>query len=288
MGTHDGMNKARPQEKISSDFKSKPISRDIDAQRSSEVSAQDNKSGVSSKAPTAGLWHRKESNPYRLTQISEKSVQNQQLKTESFESGSRTGFMQQIKAKLFSQESGEVSAKQKAMIVLVPVLAIVFIFILRQVFAKAPAKTDAATNDNMPVVITADNSDDDIDWQIPEPLPFVIRDPAKTESQTDFDNIEQNSEDTQLGDMTVRGILYSYDKPSVVIGGKIVHLNEKINDVTVVEIYKDYVVFEKDGNRWTRKVAESKPIQDESLQEESEQKELEQSITDENDNISES
>ena len=275
MGTHDEINKARPQKEISSDYKSKPVAHGIGAHRSSEVSSTDNKSGVSSKAPTSGLWHRKESNPYRLAQATEKGVQNQQLKAETFESDNRTGFVQQIKTKFFSKKSGESNTKQKAMIVLVPILAIVFIFVLRQVFTKAPAKTNATTNDNIPVVITSDNSNDDIDWQIPDPLPVVMRDPAKTGSQADFDNIEQNSDETQLGDLTVRGILYSYDKPSVVIGGKIVHLNENINDVTVVEINKDYVVFEKDGKRWTRKVAESKSIQEENSQEEPEQEELE-------------
>jgi hypothetical protein len=286
MGTHDEIDKSGFQKEISSDFKSGPVSQGIGAQRYSDISAQDNKSDVSSKAPTAGLWHRKESNPYRLTQTSEKGVQSQQYKAESFESSTRSGFIQQIKEKFCSREPGEGSAKQKAMIFLVPILAIVFIFVLRQVFTKAPTKTDARTNDNMPVVITANNSDD-IDWQIPEPLPVVMRDPAKTGSHANFDNIEQNSGETQLGDMTVRGILYSYDKPSVVIGGKIVHLNEKINDVTVVAINKDYVVFEKDGKRWTRKVAESEPIQEENFQEEPEQEELEENIKDENSSISE-
>ena len=179
MGTHDEINKARPQKEISSDFKSKPVTRGIGAHRSSEVS---------SKAPTSGLWHRKESNPYRLAQATEKGVQNQQLKAETFESDNRTGFVQQIKTRFFSKKSGESNTKQKAMIVLVPILAIVFIFVLRQVFAKVPAKTNATTNDNMSVVITSDNSNDDIDWQIPDPLPIVMRDPAKTGSQINFDN----------------------------------------------------------------------------------------------------
>ena len=270
MGTFDEMNRARPQKEISSDLKSGPIMQGSGAQNSSDVSSQDGRRSLSSKASTGGFWHHKESNPYRLAQTSEKGLQNQQSKPESFENNNRSGFIQQIKTKLFSKEPGEGNAKQKAMIVLVPILAIVFIFVLRQVFSEAPTKTNAATSDNMPVVITANNSNDDIDWQIPEPLPVAMRDPAKTGSQTNFDNIEQNSDEIQLDDMTVRGILYSFDKPSVVIGGKIVHLNEKINDVTVVEISKDYVVFEKNGKRWTRKVAESDPAQEENSKEKTE------------------
>ena len=37
----------------------------------------------------------------------------------------------------------------------------------------------------------------------------------------------------------------------------------------------DYIVFEKDGKRWTRKVAEPEPIQEESFQEEPEQEQEE-------------
>jgi len=269
MDTNDEMNKARPQEEVSSDFKNGSIKEGNNAQSSS---------GVSSSESTSGFWDRKRSNPYRLTQTSEKGSPNQQLKVESLESGNRSGLMQQIKAKLFSQGSGQGGAKQKAMIVIVPVLAIVFIFVLRQVFSKAPMKTNATTNDDMPLVNSANNSND-IDWQIPEPLPVVMRDPTKTGSQANFSNTTQNSGETQLDDMTVRGILYSHDKPSVVIGSQIIHLNEKINGITVVEINKDYVVFEKDGNRWARKVAESEPIQ--QYQEDMNSKELEQNMKDE-------
>jgi hypothetical protein len=56
--------------------------------------------------------------------------------------------------------------------------------------------------------------------------------------------------------LSVRGILYSQDKPSAIIGNKIVHLNDKIDNATVVQIDRDFVVFEKDGKRWTKKVAE--------------------------------
>jgi hypothetical protein len=275
MDTHDEMNKAGPQKEISSGFKSGPISQDINAQRSSGASSQDGISGVPSKTPTAGLWHRRESNPYRLTQPSGKGNQNQQLEVEPLEKGTRSGLMKQIKDKLFPKESGVSSTKQKAMVVLVPILAIVMIFVLRQVLTKAPRKTDGATSDNMPEVILTDNSNDDINWQIPEPLPVVMRDPTKIGSQNTSGGQSGISGGTQSGIMIVKGILYSYDKPSVVIGGHIVHLNEKINDATVVEINKDCVVFEKDGKRWTRKVAESELDQEEYLQEEPNQEEQE-------------
>jgi hypothetical protein len=52
----------------------------------------------------------------------------------------------------------------------------------------------------------------------------------------------------------VAGILYSTDKPAVVVDRKIVHERDTIQGVTVVKIYKDKVEFEKNGKNWTQKV----------------------------------
>ena len=56
--------------------------------------------------------------------------------------------------------------------------------------------------------------------------------------------------------MYVTSILYSTDKPSVVIGERIVYLNQEVNGAVIVEINTDNVVFEKEGRRWTQKLAE--------------------------------
>jgi len=48
--------------------------------------------------------------------------------------------------------------------------------------------------------------------------------------------------------------VYSEDKPSVVIGNRIVHVGDKINGVTIARINKDSVEFEKDGETWVQRV----------------------------------
>ena len=52
----------------------------------------------------------------------------------------------------------------------------------------------------------------------------------------------------------VKGILYTEDNPSVVIGNQIVHEGETIRGVSVIKISQDSVEFEMNGKRWTQKV----------------------------------
>ena len=52
-----------------------------------------------------------------------------------------------------------------------------------------------------------------------------MRDPIKPGVVTVIPNTEQ-TDSNNTGMLSVRGILYSQDKPSAVIGDKIVHLND--------------------------------------------------------------
>ena len=54
--------------------------------------------------------------------------------------------------------------------------------------------------------------------------------------------------------MELTAVLYSEDKPSLVIGSKIMHEDETIDDVTVVKINPGEVEFEKNGVRWKQKL----------------------------------
>lgn len=59
----------------------------------------------------------------------------------------------------------------------------------------------------------------------------------------------------------VSSIVYSVDRASVVIDGRIIHEGDTVGGVTVVKIFKDRVVFEKEGTegtlRWTQKIREA-------------------------------
>jgi hypothetical protein len=233
MDTHGQENKASSQNDSSSVFRGGPISKG---------ESQDN--GLTAD--------RGDSNPYRLGQSSQGDYTKGQFETKSANKGA--GIWQQIKGKLFKEEPGVSNTRQKVMVILIPILFIIMIFMFRQVLSKAPQETEGATNDDLPAV-TAVDSGGEIDWRIPEPIPMKIRDPIKPGTHAVVPHTWQ-ADSNNLEMLSVRGILHSQDKPSAVIGNRIVHLNEKIDGVTVVQIDRDFVVFEKDGKRWTKKVAE--------------------------------
>lgn len=76
--------------------------------------------------------------------------------------------------------------------------------------------------------------------------PMDVRNPMQFGSAT-------TSQDESSG-LVVRGILYSDDKPSAVVGSHIVYEGDEVFGATVVKINEDSVEFEMDGKRWTLKV----------------------------------
>ena len=54
----------------------------------------------------------------------------------------------------------------------------------------------------------------------------------------------------------VKGILYTENDPTALIGIKIIHEGDVISGSTVIKIHKDRVEFEKDGFSWTQHVME--------------------------------
>ena len=243
MDTHGQENKAGPQNESSSVFRGGPISQ-----------GERQANGLTA--------NRRDSNPYRPGQSSREENTKEQFETGL--SMTSAGLWQKIKGKLFREEPGVNNTKQKIMIVLIPILFIIMIFMFRQVLSKAPQETKGSTNDDLPVT-KAVCSGSEIDWRIPEPIPAQIRDPIKPGVRTVTPDTGQ-TDSNNAGTLSVRGILYSSDKPSAVIGNKIVHLNDKVDNATIVQIDREFVVFEKDGKRWTKKVAELQMEQEEKEQ----------------------
>ena len=187
-----------------------------------------------------------------------------QPKSSPFIEETGDGLLQQIKDKLFTPKPGSSPAKQKAMVIMVPILAIIMIFAFRQVLSKAPRKTKGAGTDETTIVVTSADSGHEIDWKVPEPISVMTRDPIKLPEQTDTQNAEQNTEEngtankTNQGVITVRDIVYSHDRPSAVIGTKILYEGDKVNDATIIKINRNSIEFEKNGEKWEQKVRETK------------------------------
>ena len=170
----------------------------------------------------------------------------------------RPKLWQQISNKLFTPKPGVSPTRQKAMVVLVPVLAIVMIFMFRQVLSRSPRQTEAATDVNSPAV-AAPKPSHEINWQIPDPLPAIERDPTKLGQEQLAGTISgaepnQAAANSKIGTFDVRDIVYSKDKPSAVVNNHIVYAGQKVGDATVVQILKDGVEFERNGQKWVERV----------------------------------
>lgn len=176
------------------------------------------------------------------------------------------GVLNQLKDKLLpSSEDG--NSKDKVMLMLVPVLAIVMIFLFRNVLWKSPGKAKADTQKDKPAAALVDKSNE-IEWKIPDPLPAMSRNPLKLPEQDDPESADQvaalnsgpdatiSQAQTQVaaGALDIRAIVYSQDKASAIVAGQIVYAGSNINGVNVVRINRDSVELEKDGRTWVQRV----------------------------------
>ena len=151
--------------------------------------------------------------------------------------------LEQIKNKLFAPKPGVSAARQKTIVILIPVLFVILIFVFIRAFST-PSRATATTVELGPTKAVA--APIKIDWQIPAPYSATFRDPM----QFDLATITQGG----TGRLIVKGIVYSDDKPTAVIGTQIVHEGDKVLGATVVKINKDSVEFKMNGEKWTQKV----------------------------------
>jgi hypothetical protein len=165
------------------------------------------------------------------------------------------GLWRQIKNKLFAPKPGVSSSRQKAMLLLVPVLFVVLIFILMQVLMPRP-KVTKPKPPKLPAAITS--ADTKIEWEIPEPFPTTLLNymeatqpptpPSPNEAGT------QQVEQVKPTKLIVKGILFSDDNPTAIVGTEIVHVGDKVAGASIVKINRDNVEFEMEGKKLTQNV----------------------------------
>ena len=165
------------------------------------------------------------------------------------------GLWWQIKNKLFTPKPGVSSSRQKAMLLLVPVLFVVLIIILMQVLMPRPKVTRPK-----PPKLTANiaSADTKIEWEIPEPFPTTLLNymeatqpptpPSPNEAGT------QQVEQVKPTKLIVKGILFSDDNPTAIVGTEIVHVGDKVAGASIAKINRDNVEFEMEGKKWTQNV----------------------------------
>ena len=183
------------------------------------------------------------------------AVPSAQPETMVLEETKGPSLWQQINNKLFAPKTGVSPTRQKVMVISIPILAIVMIFIFRQVLSKSPQKTKGAPAEDVAMAIKADPGHE-IDWQIPEPLPATMRDPTElsVESTPQPEEPIQPIQTPKTKIVHLGTIVYSNDKPSAIVNGRIVYTGEEVSGVTILRINRDSVEFEKDGERWVQKI----------------------------------
>jgi type II secretory pathway component PulC len=170
--------------------------------------------------------------------------------------GKTGGLWQRIQDKLLAPKPGASGSRQKAMLVLVPLLFVVFIFVFFKwlypaISPSQPVRKPQPVKVPKPVVA----ADTRIEWEIPAVYPKDLRDPAQLVSSepivTKQEPVpEPKPEPVKVEKMVVKGILYSASNPSAIIGSQIVHEGDKISGAAVVKINKNSVEFERNGEKW--------------------------------------
>lgn len=146
---------------------------------------------------------------------------------------------------------------QKLMITLIPVLAILMVFVLKYPLGtRSTAKAASASRGvTIPLVVP----DIRIGWELPSPYEPTGRDPMRV---TPPPAVAVQSAGTTVqpaeppADLVVTGILHSEDRPAAIVNTQVVHEGQQISGATVEKIEKDGVQFERNGRRWKQAVNE--------------------------------
>ncbi len=153
--------------------------------------------------------------------------------------------IEKVKAKLLNSKHGAVSGRQKIMLLLSPVLAIVLLLVVVNAVKTSPKTSVNPSNKATAAVATS--FDSKINWEIPQPIPADLRNPMV------FGAISATGGGTAGGPI-VKGIVYSEDKPSAIIGDRIVFAGDTVAGVTVVKINPNSVDFAMGDKKWSQKV----------------------------------
>jgi len=146
---------------------------------------------------------------------------------------------EEAKNKLFAPRPGVSTKRQIVTVISIPVLLIVLLFAIGRNFKSVSKEAES---------IAAANSmaSGQIAWERPEQYQADTRDPMRFGSK--------RTTKGSIGDLVVKGILYSDDNPAAVIANRIVHEGEKIFDAVILKINKDSVELEINGKKKVLKV----------------------------------
>ncbi len=155
--------------------------------------------------------------------------------------------------------------RQRKMRTMVGILAVVFAVVIiwavkPNIFQSTP--DEATPSDDGAVLTTQAAIPRGIQWTLPEPYPSDLRDPMVriVEEPIELPDPEPVADPEpeivvdEPPELPVKGIVYSEDRPSVIIGTGVYFVGDVVEGVTIVAIGRDEVEFKKDEKRWSTKL----------------------------------
>lgn len=168
----------------------------------------------------------------------------------------RTGpnLKSKIRKTVLGSTGGAMDAKQKKMVGLIGILSVVFGAVMFTTLGGV-GKSQAQAGQNQAATVSLAGSAHKAvqDWVHPQPLPADLRDATLPYATHSAENNGEVAHADPSG-LTVKGILFSNNKPSAIINSKIVTEGQMINGVQVVKITKESVEFQANEKRWTQTV----------------------------------
>ena len=159
----------------------------------------------------------------------------------------------QIKKAVFGTRSS-LDPRQKKAGVLVGILSLVFgivLFVSLGGVGKTQAVAADATNGN-PTTQSQAAKKTAQNWKSPNPLPKDLRNATSPEMVNS--GTTQTGSTTDSGALTVKGIVFSKNKPSAIINNEILSEGQTFDGITITKITKETVEFEANEKRWTQTV----------------------------------
>jgi len=161
--------------------------------------------------------------------------------------------------------AGAGNRRNKVMVVLSLFLAVLLVFLLMNAFDfrfSGPSTSSAETGGEVSAataVLAA--APQPVCWEKPELIPDMLRNPmqpVKVKSQPEAEPIIPSHSETadipKIPEFAIKGIVYSEEKASAVIGADIIHEGDILQGVTILKIARTYIEFEMNGHRWKQTV----------------------------------
>jgi len=161
--------------------------------------------------------------------------------------------------------AGAGNRRNKVMVVLSFFLAVLLVFLLMNAFDfhfRGPQTSSAETGGEVlsaTAVVAA--VPQPVCWEKPELVPERLRNPMYPTSAKSVPGAEpgdpsysETPDISRIPEFAIKGIVYSEEKASAVIGEDIMHEGDTLQGVTILEIARTYIEFEMNGHRWKQTV----------------------------------